>query len=135
MEENSKYPFKDIHISIIPVGCQRQGWNYGDYFVNERGGLEIRVSEFINPVDALALIHHELNEAWNCASTGISYEDIDKFDLAHHETEDPGLLKCAPYHSQHMDAEQIERLICHQNGRDWEDHYNSVPTGYVNKID
>ena len=129
MAGNSIFPFKKIEIMIIPVGCMRPGWNYGDYFLNEKGTLQIRVSEFADPVDALALIHHELNEAWACAEKGIDFADIDKFDLEHRETEDPGLMKCAPYHEQHMAAETIERLICHLNGRNWNDHYNAEPIG------
>lgn len=122
-------PFKHIVIRIIPKGCMRRGWDYGDYWKDEHGALQIRVSQFDNHIDVLALLHHELDEAWMCAVNGVDYADIDKFDQEHQETDDPGLLKCAPYHHEHMDGEEIERLICHQKGRTWEDHYNAVPIG------
>src|ERR1035437_8139243 len=90
-------PYKKINIQIIPVGCMRPGWRHGDYFLDEKGVLQIRVSEFDNHIDILALILHELNEAWLCAVKGVTIKEIDEFDLSHPETEDPGLLKCAPY--------------------------------------
>ena len=103
-------PFKKIEIQIIPVGCMRPGWNYGDYWVVENGVLQVRISQFENHVDVLALLHHELDEAWMCKVRGIDYADIDKFDLEHRETEDPGLLKCAPYFNEHADGEEIRAI-------------------------
>lgn len=133
MENNSVFssssPYNRINIQIIPVGCMRPGWRYGDYFLDERGTLQIRVSEFENQIDTLALVLHELNEAWLCAAKGVTIKKIDEFDLSHPETEDPGLLKCAPYFEEHAKSESIERLVCHQNGRDWAVHYDTEPIG------
>lgn len=126
---STKCPYNRINIQIIPVGCMRPGWRYGDYFLDEKGTLQVRVSEFDNHIDTLALVLHELNEAWLCAEKGIKFEAIDSFDLEHAETEDPGLLKCAPYHSEHMKSELIERLVCCQNDRDWNSHYDAEPIG------
>lgn len=130
MANNSAFPFKQINIQIIPVGCMRQGWDYGDYWIDEKNILQIRVSQFENPDDAIYLAVHELMEAWRYAKkNGPDYSAIDAFDLAHQETEDPGLLKCAPYFEEHAQSEQLERLLCHQDGRDWEEHYNAEPIG------
>lgn len=123
--------FKQINIQIIPHGCQRYN-TYGDYWIDERGILQIRVSEFENPDSALYIVIHEILEAWRCAKKGISFQAIDAFDLDHQETDDPGLLKCAPYHFEHMQSDQVERLLCHQDGRSWDEHYNAEPIGVNN---
>lgn len=120
------FPFKRINIQIIPHGCQRYN-TYGDYWIDEREALQIRVSEFKNPDDALYIAIHEIMEAWRCAKRGLDFKEIDDFDLANQQSDDPGLLKCAPYHAEHMQSEVVERLLCHQDGRKWEDHYNAEP--------
>ena len=123
-----KFPFREINIKIIPHGCQRYE-TYGDYFINERNGLEVRISEFDNPSHSLMVAIHEVIEAWRCAAKGIEFAEIDKFDLDHLDHEDPGCLKCAPYHTEHMQSLDIERLMCHQDGIEWEDYYNATPKG------
>jgi len=123
------YPFKKIDIRIIPAGCMRDGWQYGDYFLDEKDTLHIRVSEFDNPDHAFRIVMHELAEAWRCKKNGISFESIDKFDLEHQNTDEPGDLKCAPYHEEHKQSTEIERLLCHQDGEDWETYYNTPPIG------
>ncbi len=128
MGSNLGFPFNKINIQIIPHGCQRYE-TYGDYWIDEKGILQIRVSQFDNPDHALRIAIHEVLEAWRCAKRGLDFGEIDKFDLEHIESEDPGQLKCAPYHTEHMQSMDIERLLCHQDGVKWEDYYNSEPIG------
>lgn len=130
MEVSLEYPFKTITIKIIPKGLMRHGWDYGDYFMDEKGGLQIRVSEFENPDHAFRIIMHELAESWRFArKNGCDFSPIDKFDIEHQETDEPGRMKCSPYHKEHMQSEEIERLLCHQDGESWDIYYNSVPKG------
>jgi hypothetical protein len=106
----------------------RNGWDYGDYFMDEKGSLQVRVSEFANPDDAVYIAVHEVMEAWRYAKKhGADFSAIDEFDLAHQETDEPGRLKCAPYHQEHKLSEQIERLLCNQDNMEWQDHYNAEP--------
>ena len=127
MENSSVWPFRDIIIKIIPHGRQRYETE-GDYWVDEKGALQIRISEFDNPDVSIRIAIHEIMEAWRCAKRGLNFADIDTFDLDH-PVDDPGLLKCCPYHTEHMQSMDIERLLCFQDGVDVEGHYNSVPTG------
>lgn len=122
--------FTDIHIKIIPAGCMRPGWTHGDYWVDENGHLQIRVSEFADPNNAFRIAMHELAEAWRYAAQhGADFSAIDQFDLAHQESDEPGRLPDAPYHDEHMLSEDIERLLVAQDGDDWNEYYNAEPIG------
>ena len=121
--------FKTINIQIIPHGCMRFQSQYGDYWVDENGSLQIRVSEYADPRDARDIAIHELLEAWRCAEAGIPFEEIDKFDVEHSDHPDPGLLPSAPYHKQHIQSMEIEYLIARQDGRDFAEVYEAKPIG------
>ncbi|KAB0668934.1 hypothetical protein F6V30_13940 [Oryzomonas sagensis] len=120
------YSFKQINIRIIPHKHQRYD-TYGDYYINDDGTLVVLVSEFADPDVAIRIAIHEVLEAWRCKKRGLDFKEIDNFDMAHPASDDPGLLKCAPYHLEHMQSDQVERLLCHQDGVKWEDHYNAEP--------
>ena len=127
-EGRSTLTFKEISIKIIPHDDQSYP-TYGNYWVDENGVLQVRISEFDDPDVAFRTMIHELAEAHRCAKRGLDFREIDEFDLAHLDSDDPGLLKCAPYHTEHMQSDQLERLLCVQDGVKWEDHYNAVPKG------
>ena len=55
--------FTRINIQIIPHGDMRDQSQYGDYFIDPNGSLQIRVSEFADPRDARNIAIHELLEA------------------------------------------------------------------------
>lgn len=120
--------FKQINIQIIPAAEQREGWNYGDYWIDEAGVLQIRVSEFDNPDYAIYIAIHELMEAWRYARKhGPDYSAIDRFDRANSTSLEPGRIPDAPYHDEHMKSEAIERLLCRQDGYVWKDYYHTEP--------
>lgn len=121
--------FTDIHIKIIPHGCMRDQSQYGDYWVDENKALQIRVSKYSDPRDARDIAIHELLEAWRCAERGVSFADIDKFDLNHTDHPDPGLLPSAPYHHEHILSMQVDYLIAQQDGRDFSEVYEAKPIG------
>lgn len=121
--------FDDINIRIIPHAEMRDQSQYGDYWPDPDGSLQIRVSQYADPRDARDIAIHELLEAWRCAEKGISFEQIDKFDLAHTDHPDPGLLPDAPYHREHILSMQVDYLIAQQDGRDFADVYATTPIG------
>jgi hypothetical protein len=120
--------FTNINIKIIPIGCMRPEYKDGwDYWVDEKGALQIRVAEFKNPDFAFYGIIHELLEAWRCMRAGIPLEAIEKFDAEHSDDDDPGRLKNAPYHKQHMQSMTIEHILCEQDGYDYDDFADAEP--------
>jgi len=121
--------FKTINIQIIPHGCQRDQSQYGDYWIDEHGALQIRVSEYADPRDARDIAIHELLEAWRCAERGVDFKMIDQFDLDHTDHPDPGLLPDAPYHREHIASMQVDYLIAQQDGRNFSEVYSHTPIG------
>jgi hypothetical protein len=120
--------FTDIHIKFIPKSEMRTGWDYGDYFIDDQGALQVRVSTFQNPDFAFYIAIHEIMEAWRYAKQhGPDFSAIDSFDLAHQDSDEPGRLLDAPYHAEHMLSEAIERLLCRQDGYKWSTYYNTTP--------
>jgi len=121
--------FTNIHIRIIPHGCQRDPSQYGDYFIDPDGSLQIRVSQYADPRDARDIAIHELLEAWRCAERGVSFAAIDQFDLDHTDHPDPGMLPDAPYHAEHIASMAVEYLIAQQDGRSFAEVYSHTPIG------
>ena len=67
---------------------------------------------------------HELVEFYLCNKRGIKDKKITGFDIEHLDAEDPGRLKEAPYHKEHMFAEKIEKLMCKELGIEWRKYYD-----------
>ena len=121
--------FTTINIQIIPHAEMRDQSQFGDYWRDPDGSLQIRVSEYADPRDARDIAIHELLEAWRCAEAGIPFDAIDRFDLDHTDHPDPGLLPYAPYHTQHVLSMAVEYLIAQQDGRSFADVYGHTPIG------
>jgi hypothetical protein len=88
--------------------------------------LQIRVSEMLDPRDMWLVAALEFVEAITCLIRGIREEDVTKWDKDHPEADEPGALKGAPYHDEHVFAENIERQIAHELGRDWQDYEDAA---------
>jgi hypothetical protein len=121
--------FTHINIQIIPHDQQRDPSQYGDYWVDPDGSLQIRVSAYSDPRDARDIAIHELLEAWRCRERHVDFRTIDRFDLDHTDHPDPGLLPTAPYHAEHIASMQIEYLITQQDGRSFAEVYSHTPIG------
>ncbi len=122
--------FSDIHIKVIPVAEMRTGWDYGDYWIDDAGTLQVRVAEYENPDFAIYIAIHEVMEAYRYAKKhGPNFSAIDAFDLAHQESDEPGLIYNAPYRDEHYMSEKIERLLCKQDGYRWTKYYATKPIG------
>ena len=71
----------------------------------------------------LAVFVHEMVEFQLCKEAGIKEPAIMYFDT--HEgkdSDDPGTMESAPYHSQHMIADKIDRYIVKTLGLDWKQY-------------
>lgn len=121
--------FTHIHMRIIPKGCMRSQYqdSWGDYWVDEKGILQIRAVEMPDLMFSHYILEHELHEAIRCYRDGISLESIEKWDADHSSHDDPGSLPGAPYHEHHMNAMMKERLSCLMDGYKWEEYDEAEP--------
>ena len=69
---------------------------------------------------------HELIEWRLTQKHGVAEEDITAFDKKHLDTNEPGYLKEAPYHKEHMAAEAIERIVATLLGVEWNDYEEAI---------
>lgn len=91
-------------------------------------GLHVSVSDTGNRMSNLLVALHEVVEAILCETSGISEEDVDKFDMEFEANrtdsslEEPGDDPKAPYYKQHRVADIVERLVAVEAGVNWEEH-------------
>lgn len=116
-----------IVIQTVPPESQRYA-TVGDYFFDENGVRQIRVSDLGNPDFEFLVALHELVEQHLCQKAGIPDEAIDRFDKEfeahrHPDNDDePGDDKEAPYYAEHQCATAIERVVAAMLEVDWKDY-------------
>lgn len=98
----------------------------GDYRI-QKGVLNLYISRFKDPDVEFGIAVHEFIESYLILKKGIKIKDIDAFDKAHLDSEDPGCLKDAPYHAEHMLAMKVEKMLCKFMKKNWKTYYNSEP--------
>lgn len=86
----------------------------GDYWRDSNGDLQIRVSEMPDHRHMVLVALHELIEVSLCEDRGIPEPEIKAFDEAHLNADEPGALPDAPYHSEHVFADCIERFVARE---------------------
>ena len=126
-KDSTRQPTKlpNIRYKTIPHKEQRYD-TCGDYWLTKKGDWEIRVSDMGEDYEFLVLVH-ELIEFYLTQKRGIAEEDITYFDT--HEgkdSEEPGLMKYAPYHREHVFADKIERMVCKELGLDWDEYDKAI---------
>ena len=115
----------NITIKTIPHDAHRYE-TVGDYWFDDNGNIEIRVSDTKNwKYEALVALH-ELVEVLLCKDRGISEPDIKAFDEAFEAKRpagdvdsEPGDDPAAPYGKEHRFAENLERLFAAELGVNW----------------
>ena len=129
----NKFP-KRIEIEFIPQSEHRYD-TVGDYGTNENGDWWFKITQ---PEDlgggdkggtrAMAVLLHELAEKLIKDHEGVSDEVVDAFDISGSgaDLDDPGLDPGAPYHSQHMKADVIERAFIVMAGDDWVEYEGAI---------
>lgn len=125
---------RNVIISTINHKDQRYD-TVGDWYVDERDDLHIRVSRMHNPRCEELIAVHELCEALLCLARGIPQELVDKFDkdyetnrCAWDTTSEPGDAVAAPYRKEHFFATNVERLLCAEFGLNWRLYEYEVET-------
>lgn len=113
----------NIKIYSIPHHTQRYD-TAGDY-LELSYEWQVLISKLPNWKMQFILTMHELIEMGLTKHNGVSWKDIDDFDMSHPELDDPGACPKAPYHKEHMAAETIEKQLALLFGIDWKE-YNAV---------
>lgn len=114
----------NINIKTIPHSEHRYP-TCGDYWVDENGVQQVRVSDMNNPDYEILVAIHELIELYLCQKRGIKEEGITAFDVEFENNrvegnvDEPGDDKNAPYRKEHFFATNVERLLAEQLGVDW----------------
>lgn len=107
----------------------------GDWWVDEDGVLQIRVSNLNHERSEHAIIVHEYAEAIQCLRTGVTDLQICEFDRKfeaereqglHSEAAEPGDDPRAPYREEHQGATHVERAMCHALDLSWNEHQSDV---------
>lgn len=119
-----------IVIESIPHDQHRYP-TVGDYWEDKDGTQQIRVSAMRDPRYEVLVALHELIEYYLCLQRGIKEEDIMAFDKTQLNSsnpyvEDPGHNPAAPYHSEHVFAECVERLVARELGVNWQDYEKAL---------
>jgi hypothetical protein len=123
-----------IVIETIPHDQHRYE-TVGDYWRDEQGALQIRVSEMSDWRRELLVAFHELIEVHLTEDRGINEPDIKAFDEMfeaerenglHGEGDEPGWDPRAPYGKEHAFSEAMERLLAGELKVDWKTYDKEV---------
>ena len=113
-----------IVIETIPHHKQRYP-TAGDWIYDSQC-LRIYVSDLGDPyMEALVGIH-EMIEALLCERRDIDELTVSGFDKDHPDLDDPGASPAAPYHREHIFAENLERLLAAELGVNWAEYDRKV---------
>jgi hypothetical protein len=88
-------------------------------------GLHIFVSRMSDQRYEFLVAMHEAIEAYLCQQAGVSQAAVDRFEQAYErrrgrrDNSEPGDDSKAPYHSAHIFATKVERMLAGQLGVDW----------------
>jgi len=124
----------EIHIKTIPGERQRYE-TVGDYWYDDEGILQVRVSDMGNEFYEKMVVIHELIEEALTKKRGLTEPEIMAFDEAFErarkmglrtEDEEPGFHNDAPYLREHTLATSVEMMMCALAGESWTDYNRTV---------
>lgn len=120
-----------VNIETIPHNEHRYE-TVGDYWTDENGVLQIRVSEMGNDKYNTLVAIHEFIEAKLTEWNGIKEQDITDFDIEFEKqreegnTDEPGFNSIAPYRREHTLATGVELIIASLANVDWNDYEKNI---------
>lgn len=125
-----------INVKTIPHKEQRCDGNVGDYWLeNEGRELQVRVSDLGDWRYEFLVAVHELIEYFLCHAKGIKEPDTQAFDEEYYRQEALGVISGydeagadprAPYHTQHMIADGMERILAVLLGVNMKDYGEAI---------
>jgi hypothetical protein len=114
-----------MHIETIPHESQRYP-TVGDYWLDEGGVEQIRVSEMMDWRYEVLVAVHEIVEMALTRQRNIAEEAITEFDIKFEQDKEKQLVAGeagdnvnAPYRKEHFFATNLERLFAAELGVDW----------------
>ncbi len=126
----------NINIKIIPNKDQRPEVDGCDWFWDQDGNLEVRVSPMSDWRFEVLLGIHEAVEAVMCKHNGVTQKQVDDFDGEYARTHavdaEAGDDPQAPYKREHCFATAIERILCAELGVDWKTYDDELKRDYPN---
>jgi hypothetical protein len=124
----------DIVIRVIPESEQRAEVNGADWFWDEKGNLQVRVSPMSDWRRETLLAIHETVEAIMCKHNGVTQKSVDEFDMEYDKTHTSDLNAGddpkAPYVREHCLATAIERILCAELDVNWLEYDTELATDY-----
>jgi hypothetical protein len=121
----------NIVIKTIPHKEQRYE-TCGNWWWDEHGDLQIRVSEMGDWRYESLVAFHEQFEALACRRAGIREETVSAFDIEFENNrkqgneDEPGDDPQSPYYRQHKLADIAERQLAMELGVDWKEYSKAV---------
>ena len=108
---------------ILSVPYKRMRYaTYGDYLHLADDSVEITVIELADWRHEFLIALHEFIEEAVTRHRGIKEPDTLAFDLAHPDSDDPGMIPTAPYHKEHVLATTVEMLVARELDVDWDEY-------------
>jgi hypothetical protein len=124
---------KSINYKTIPNSEHRYP-TVGDYW-ETADSVEVRVSSMSDVRFEQLVLIHELVEIFLMQHRKIVLDESDKFDILfekereegkHGVIDEPGDDPRCPYGREHRFAENIERMLAHELGVDWNEYTKTV---------
>lgn len=108
--------------------------NGADWFWDDKGDLQVRVSPMSDWRHETLLAIHEAVEAIMCKHNGVSQSSVDEFDVEYDKTHtfdvNAGDDPKAPYVREHCLATAIERILCAELDVNWETYDRELAGRY-----
>lgn len=115
-----------IVVNAIPMGDLRYP-TAGDWYYDLHSGVHrIQVCELGDWRYEFLVALHELVEMALCRHHGVSQKEVDDWDLAHPDADEPGELPDCPYFEMHAFATLIERMMAWALAVKWADYEAAV---------
>jgi hypothetical protein len=126
----------EIHIKTVPHENQAYS-TAGNYWYDEEGILQVRVSNMNNKKFEFLVALHELVEQFITENHDpeITEQEITNFDLYYEErrkqglvpeNSEPGFDEHAPYRNQHCISQGVEMIVAGIIGVDWMEYDRTV---------
>jgi hypothetical protein len=126
----------NIIAKVIPESEQRKEVNGADWYFDESGDMQVRVSPMSDWRYEVALMLHEIFEAALCKDKGIPEPKVAEFDMAYdiaHPNQpdlNAGDEPDAPYVHEHNYATVVDRLFIGACGLYWKKYDDELATVY-----
>lgn len=99
--------------------------------------IDVKAAKTRSDVSDMAVILHEMVEAFLCIKHGVAEKDVSEWDQKWHDAEmkgEPGDHPSAPYHGEHVAATAVERAFVTSSGMTWEEHDANVEALFERKV-